>query len=291
MKPLFKHGPSPSIRLAGVMLLSVLLMTTDQRSAYLVDVRLYLSMLISPLQYLVSLPVSGVQRLSSSFTSRARLQEENTRLGEENFILQARLQLFEDLQRENNRLKGLLGSSSEVRKRVKRVSVAEILKVEVDPFSRKIVINKGSSDGVEEGLPVLDAHGVLGQVIRAGPHASTVMLITDPDHSLPVEVKRTRLRTVAEGMGAVNRLSLLHLPNTAEIRGGDLLVTSGLGDVFPAGYPAGRILEVNLELGRPYAEVTVQPSALLDRNREVLLVWPGRRSKNFISRTEAGSDR
>ncbi len=135
------------------------------------------------------------------------------------------------------------------------------------------MINKGSSSGVFVGQPVLDAKAVMGQVVRVTPGSATVLLITDSAHALPVQVNRNGLRTIAEGTGFVNRLQLPHLPNNADIREGDLLVTSGLGGHFPPGYPVAEVTEVKREPGKPFSTIIAAPSAHLERTREVLLVW------------------
>lgn len=272
------EGRALTIRLIGFVVISIALMMTNQ-SPYLKTVRSHLSVLVYPIQYLVNLPVKVGQWLSISVSSRVQLLEENARLHKQNLLLQVALQKFEDLKSENERLRQLLNSPV---KFSERVLVAEVLAVDIapyDPYTRKIKINKGSQHNVFEGQPVLDAHGVMGQVSQVEPFSSTVMLITDRDHELPVQVVRTGLRTVAKGMGAVNRLSLLYLPNTginAGLKVGDLVVTSGLGQQFPKGYPVGTVIEVNPDIGKSFAQVQAVPRASLERNREVLLVWKGK---------------
>ena len=146
--------------------------------------------------------------------------------------------------------------------------------VDLDPFSRRIVINKGTRDGVLVGQSLIDSNGIMGQVMTAGPVSSNALLITDPSHSIPVQVNRNGLRSVAVGTGSLNLLELSHIPNNADVRVGDLLVTSGLGGRFPSGYPVGRVVSVERDSGQPFTRVRVKPSARLERNREVLLVWP-----------------
>jgi len=247
------------------------MMTVDHRLDYLKTTRTYLALAVSPLQYVVSFPIAGAQWLSRSFAQRTRLLEENKQMRDDNLILKMRLQRFEDLQRENERLRSLLESSKKISE---RVLIAEVMAVDLDPYARKMLINKGEYQGVEKSLPLLDAQGVMGQVIETGLFSSTAMLITDPAHALPVQVKRSGLHTVVAGTGAANSLALLYLSNTAEIRVGDELVTSGLGGVFPAGYPVGIVTEVSRDVGKPFAEAKAKPSALLDHNRDVLIIWP-----------------
>ncbi|MCU7855476.1 MAG: rod shape-determining protein MreC, partial [Candidatus Thiodiazotropha sp. (ex Lucinoma borealis)] len=191
-------------------------------------------------------------------------------LHDENLQLRARLQKFEALEAENMRLRGLLDSSFKVGD---RVLIAELIAVEQDPFRQQVLISKGETSGLFEGQPVLDANAVVGQVTHINPFSASVLLITDAAHALPVQVNRNGLRTIALGTGLINRLELPHLPNNADIKVGDLLITSGLGGGFPPGYPVAEVIEVRREPGQPFASVIAQTTAHLDRIREVLLVW------------------
>ncbi len=271
MKPLFQRGPSITLRLLIWVLLSVAMMTVDHRGAHLEPLRAGLSLLISPLQYLVNLPFAAGAWLSDALASRNSLMDDNSRLREDNLALMARMQRYETLEVENRRLRELLQSSVKVGG---HTSVAEIIAVDLDPFKRQIVLNKGTRDGVTVGQPLLDAHGILGQVVHAAPYTSSALLITDPTHALPVQVLRNGLRSIAFGSGSSNRLDLPYLANNADIQVGDLLVSSGLGGRFPADYPVGKVVSVKLDPNEPFAEVSAEPSAGLERNREVLLLWP-----------------
>ncbi len=262
-----------TIRVIVFVLGSIILMFADHRLDYLKTVRTHLLALVYPIHYLVNLPMEWGQWLSTSANRRFRLLEDNAKLRKENLHLQVTLQKFDDLKSENDRLRHLLGASVKIGE---RVQIAEILAVDLDPAKRKILINKGKKDGVFIHQPIIDAVGVMGQVIHVGQFSSVVMLITDPEHELPVQVVRTGLRTVAKGMGMVNRLSLLYLSNTGVNTGikiGDLIVSSGDGQKFPKGYPVGTIIEVTPDIGQPYAQVHASPRAALERNREVLLLW------------------
>jgi rod shape-determining protein MreC len=275
MKPLFKKGPSATLRVILLGILSLALMMFDHRSGYLRQVRAYLAVVTYPIEYAVIFPIKTGQWLSANFGPRWALIAQNAKLREENLSLQFTLQKFEDLKTENDRLRSLLDSATKITE--DKVLVAEVLAMDLDPFTRKIKINKGEQQGVFEGQPVFDAQGILGQVTRVSPFSSVVMLITDPSHALPVQVVRNGQRTIAVGMGATNRLALSYIPNNSANKGditvGDVLVTSGIGGQFPAGYPVGKVVEVNLDIGQPYAQVQAIPSASLERNREVLLVW------------------
>ncbi len=270
-KPLFDRGSSSLTRLIAVTVLSVVLMTVDHRAQHLESLRSVLSTLVYPIQIAVDLPIQAGNWMAEYFSSRQRLIAENARLREKQFLLDTRLAKLADLEAENRRLRNLLDSSAKVGE---RVLVAELLSVDMDPYSRRIVLNKGSRDGVEVGQSLIDSNGVMGQVVHVAPFSSNALLITDPGHALPVQNHRSGLRSLAVGTGPVNQLELAHLPNNADVRIGDMLVTSGLGGRFPAGYPVGRIVGIQRNRGRPFATVTVQPSARLERNREVLLVWP-----------------
>ncbi len=140
------------------------------------------------------------------------------------------------------------------------------------------------------GQPLIDAHGVMGQVIHVSPFSSSALLITDPSHALPVQLNRNGLRSVAVGTGASNTLELTHLPNNADVVVGDIVVTSGLGGRFPSGYPVGTVISVETDTGQPFAKVAVEPAAQLERNREVLLVWPGQEAGPQKTRYAEGEE-
>lgn len=270
IKPLFNQGPSPTARLLLAVPLALALMVVDHRYAYLDDPRAVLSMVVYPFYHLASLPAKVFDEFAGRLAGEATLREERAALRRENLLLKAQLQRLEALQAENRRLRDLLGSSAELEQ---RVLIAELLAVDLDPYRHQVKIDKGTRAGVFDEQPVLDAKAVMGQVIRVNPFSATVLLITDPEHSLPVEVMRNGLRAVALGTGIINRLELPHLPKNADVQVGDLLVTSGLGGRFPAGYPVARVVEVANDPGEPFATVRAEPLARLDRAREVLLVW------------------
>jgi len=270
MKLLFARGTSNGLRLLGAGLLAIVLMVADHRFGRLEGLRSAIATLTYPLQLTADLPMLFGRTLSESFSTRDDLLEKNRQLRETNIRLSTELQQYEALLAENERLRDLLGSSFKVGN---RVLIAEISAVDLDPFRHQVLIRKGTTSGIFVGQAVLDAHGVMGQVIHTAPYNATVLLITDASHALPVQVLRTGLRTVAIGSGKIDQLDLPYLPNNLDVEAGDLLVTSGLGGVFPPGYPVARISDIQLEPGRPFATVTAQPLARLDRSREVLLVW------------------
>lgn len=252
------------------MVLSLVLMTSDHRGHHLDAVRAVLATVVYPLQYAVDLPIRAGEWVSEHLAARNTLIEQNRQLREDNLRIRSRLEKYAELDAENRRLRKLLNSAAKVGE---RVLVAELLSVDMNPFGRRIVLNKGARDGVESGQSLIDSNGIMGQVVHVGPFSSNALLITDPSHAVPVQVVRSGVRSIAVGTGLGDLLDLSHIPNNADVREGDLLVTSGLGGRFPAGYPVGRVSKVERDRGRPFARVLVQPSAELERNREVLLVW------------------
>ena len=268
-KPLFVRGPSALVRLVVVAVLSVVLMTADHRGRHVDTMRSLLATVVYPLQYAVDLPIRGGNWLADNLNSRRVLINENERLRQENFSARSRLERYAELEAENERLRELLDSAARVDT---QVLIAERLAVDQDPYSRRIVLNKGIQDGVHAGQTLIDAYGIMGQVVGAGPFSSSAVLITDPSHALPVQVRRSGLLGIAVGKGPFDHLELTHVPINADVLVGDVLVTSGLGGRFPAGYPVGRVVSVTRDNGRPFAQVRVESSSDLERNREVLLV-------------------
>lgn len=252
------------------MVFSLALMLMDHRQQHLQTVRSVLSAVTYPLYFIVNLPQSGSRWLSETFATRSRLLRENRDLRKQNLLLQTQQQKLASLEAENVRMRELLDSSIKVGE---RVLIAELVAVDLDPYRQQVLVNKGSSSGVYRGQPVLDANAVMGQVTHINRFSATVLLITDARHALPVQVNRNGLRTVAMGTGRINELELPHLPNNADIKVGDLLVTSGLGGIFPPGYPVAEVTAVIREPGQPFATVQARPRAHLERAREALLVW------------------
>lgn len=271
MQSLFQNGGGIVLRCALLAVLSIVLMVADHRDHYVDQVRSVLATTLTPLQYAADIPVSAFGWTTTQFTTQRELHQTVQRLERENLRLNARQQQFETLLAENNRLRELLDAAS---KRDERVLVAELLAVDLDPFRQQVIVNQGSAADVFRGQPVIDAGGVMGQVVTVGRYTSTVLLISDPDHALPVQINRSGLRTIAAGTGDPKRISLLYIPNSADVEEDDLLVTSGLDGLFPANYPVARVTEFNRRPGEAFAEVIARPLASLDRSREVLLVWP-----------------
>lgn len=272
MQSLFQQNVSLTLRLLVITILCVVLMTVDHRNNTLKGFRSAVgSYLVYPLQYLASLPSRMFENTGESIMSRKQLVAQNTLLKYENLELKAQLQKLESLEQENERLRTLMHASSAVGE---EILIAEVVSVDQDYYKQQILINKGSDHNVYVGQPVIDAKGIMGQVIEINRFASTVLLISDPGHALPVQSNRGGIRTIAQGKGNPNELDLLHIPNNTSLRPGDLLITSGLGGRFPPNYPVGIVSQVLIQPSKPFAQVTATPTALLDKSREVLLVWP-----------------
>nr|WP_217510096.1 rod shape-determining protein MreC [Pseudomonas corrugata] len=263
------------VRLLVLAVLSVALMVVDARFTLLKPVRSQMSLVLMESYWITDLPQRLWQGVASQFGSRTELVAENEKLKTENLLLQGRLQKLAALTEQNVRLRELLNSSALVNE---KVEVAELIGMDPNPFTHRIVINKGERDGVVLGQPVLDARGLMGQVVELMPYTSRVLLLTDTTHSIPVQVNRNGLRAIASGTGNPERLELRHVADTADIKEGDLLVSSGLGQRFPAGYPVATVKEVIHDSGQPFAIVRAVPTAALNRSRYLLLVFSDNRT-------------
>ena len=263
------------MRLLVLVVLSVALMVVDARFTVLKPVRSQMSLVLMQSYWIVDLPQRLYQGVASQFGSRTELIAENEKLKTEALLLQGRLQKLAALTEQNVRLRELLNSSALVNE---KVEVAELIGMDPNPFTHRIIINKGERDGVVLGQPVLDARGLMGQVVELMPYTSRVLLLTDTTHSIPVQVNRNGLRAIASGTGNPERLELRHVADTADIKEGDLLVSSGLGQRFPAGYPVATVKEVVHDSGQPFAIVRAVPTAALNRSRYLLLVFSDGRS-------------
>jgi rod shape-determining protein MreC len=247
---------------------SIALLTIDHISPRLDPARALLSIAVDPIRYLVDLPSETVARMNDSLKSYEALREENRKLKETEAANKLRLLKYDALEKENIRLRALLENSFKLGE---QVLIAELLSVNISsPYENIVVVNKGTQFGVHPQQPVVDANGVVGQVFRALPKTSEIMLITDPNHAIPVQVNRNGLLTIAVGSGELNRLNFPFLPDNADIRPGDLLITSGLGGTFPQGYPVAVVDPFTPPANKL---ITATPKATLDRNRELMIVW------------------
>lgn len=262
------------------LILSIFLMFSDYHYGYLGSVRSGFSLLASPLQYAVDYPVRVVGWVQSLVSAKKALIDENMQLRYQQTMLQAELQKLLVIQKENSQLKELLLTST---KSEMQAMAAQILAVDTSNARQIVILNKGKRDGAYIGQPVLDAKGVMGQVIDVGPLTSTVLLISDSKSAVPVRNNRTGERAILVGTNSIDQLSLINLPKTSSIHPGDVLVTSGLGRRYPEGYPVGRVEQVNSIPGEDFVKVMVSPVALLNRNRLVLLIWPDQEQEQLTA--------
>lgn len=246
------------------------LLLLDLRYNSLAGLRSVVDTALTPVYWIADIPSALGGWRDNTLRSRARLIDENDRLRRENLVLQGRSQQFASLQADNARLRALLNSTALLRD---DVLVTEVIGVSPDPVRHQLILDKGGEADVYEGQALIDADGLMGQVFEVGSTTSRVLLITDPTHSVPVQVNRNGVRAVAEGVGSLDRLTIHHVAATTDIQAGDLLVTSGLGGRFPIGYPVAVVAEVERRPGEAFARVTAQPTAALDRVRHVLLVF------------------
>jgi len=267
--PLFATGASSTLRLIGYLALAIVLMVADHRGAYLERIRWSLSIAIEPLYRLAAMPARLAQQGRLALADREKLTEQNAELSRQLMLATARLNRLTTVSEQNQRLKELLDVQ---RSLSLGVQLAKIIDVDTDPFRHRVMLDVGSNQGVGVGQAVIDARGIMGQVIETLPNTSTVMLITDPAHALPVTVERTGLRTIARGGRALDTLELPNVPVSADIKVGDRLLSSGLGGHFPAGFPVGEIRVISPDATGMFAAATATPNAALGRSGDVLLL-------------------
>lgn len=258
------------MRLLVFTVLSAALMVVDARFTLLHPLRAQLGLIVEPVYWVGRLPVLVWESATQELSTRNELAAENEKLKAEQLMMQRRLQKLAALTEQNVRLRELLNSAALVDD---DVLATELIGIDPNPFTHRILIDKGEKDGVVLGQPVLDARGLMGQVVEVMPYTSRVLLLTDTTHSIPVQVNRNGLRAIASGTGNPERLELRHVADTADIKEGDLLVSSGLGQRFPAGYPVAMVSEVIHDSGQPFAIVRAVPTATLNRSRYMLLVF------------------
>lgn len=263
--------PSVLTRFVIFTILSLALMVLDHQGRRLAKIRAGLSVVFYPIEIAATLPARVGESFLNFVGGDSALQEKYNKLAAEQPLLEAKLQRYEALEAQNTHLRKLLGSAALV---ADRAVVAKILQVSEEPFTRKIVIAKGSSDGVHEGQPVIDNHGIMGQVTEVDPGQSRVTLITDPGHAIPVEDVRNGLRTIVFGTGDEDRVAVRYLTAPTDIKVGDLLVSSGIGGTFPFGYPVARVTRIVNNPNEPFLDIHARPVAHLEYNKEVLLIWP-----------------
>ncbi|TLZ21437.1 MAG: rod shape-determining protein MreC [Gammaproteobacteria bacterium] len=269
-RPWQGRGGSAGLRFTLYAAVAVVVMYLDQRQHYLEQLRYLLQAAAYPIQLAVNSPPAAWRWIGQSFESRERLQAENARLRAAQRDLELRSMRYEALARENGELRGLRAALPPV---ADRWLAAEIVSIQLSSLRQRLLIDRGAVNGVFKAQAVLDDRGLIGQTTHVGPWSAEVILITDPEHAVPVRIERTGLRTIAVGAGDATSLALPYLPANADIKSGDLLVTSGLGGVFPEGYPVARVTEVHRDAVQPLAQVRAEPLAHVDTDSEVMLVW------------------
>ena len=283
MKPIFTRGPSFLLRLSIVIALALILFLGDSQFNLFASSRIYLNSLVSPVQYIADAPQKLFSALSENLMTRQALKERNLQLEKDNLHLKADRLLLTQLQNENKQLRELLNSQREFSN--KRM-ITEVMSLRSDPFTHQLLIDKGALDGVYLGQPVINEQGVVGQVSQVGSTTSRVLLIVDASHGIPVRVQRNDVVAIVHGSGAWNKLNVPFVQSNADLQEGDLLVTSGLGGRFPAGYPVATVTHFNYQEGALYADVAASPVAQLDRSRYLLLLW----NDHHVKGTEVSFD-
>jgi rod shape-determining protein MreC len=265
----FNRGPTPAARLVFFTVLSLLLMFVDAKYRYLESTRSALSVLVSPVQRLATLP-GDVWREASDFLVRQEtLLDENRALHRQHETDASKLVQWQSLQLENQQLRNLMDMQKRNQFTVQFVKIAY---AERDIFRRKVLINKGSTDNIQAGQVVMDDKGIVGQITRVYPWLSEVTLITEKDHAVPVQVQRSGLRSVAFGAGDTSQLSLRYMPVSADILKGDVLVTSGIDGIYPAGIPVAQVEKIERDAAYPFARIVCLPLGGVDKHRFLMVL-------------------
>lgn len=266
--PFFKRGPAPLAMLSFYAAISMAMIFVDARFHTLELLRQGVSLLTHPLQRVAQAPMGVVQDAGLHLSSTTQLLEENSRLRREQLDNAARMLRSEQMESENERLRKLL----DIRER-RRVNgqVAQIVYTARDPFSRRIVVDKGQQDSVVAGQPVIDEAGIVGQVTRVFPFVAEITLITDKDQSIPVQIVRNGLRSVVFGLGN-GQLELRFMPANADVQEGDLLVTSGLDGIFLPGFPVAKVVHIERETSYSFARIYCEPQAGVENYNEVMIL-------------------
>lgn len=266
---LFAEGAVSTARLIAYLTLAMIVMVIDHRGGYLERMRVLASAVVEPVYRVAALPSDVARAGRLAIATQSQLVDENRNLREALLLAQVRLNRMSALSAQNERLKKLLDVQKELGL---GVQLARLIDIDLDPFRHRIVLDAGSAQSISVGQPVLDAQGIMGQIVEVLPNTSVAMLVTDPTHAIPVMIERTGLRTICYGTGAIDRLQLPNIPISADIKVGDTLVTSGLGGRFPAGFPVGEILEISNDESGMFAAAIARPAAALARSGEVLLL-------------------
>jgi len=271
------RAPSSLTRLIFLAAISVSLMMLDHRGHHLEKIRAGLNVLAYPIQLVAAAPAYVGGAIADFFTTRGTLRADNEKLLAERQMLLAKLQQFDALEAENERLRRMLGSAAQI---ADKAVAADLVEVSSEPFTRKVVVAKGSQDGVYLGQPVIDANGIMGQVTQVAVNVSRVTLITDAGHAIPVLDNRSGLRALVFGTGDQDTVKIPYLTANADIKEGDLLVSSGMGGTFPPGYPVAQVTKIVNDPNESFLAITASPAAHLNHGKQVLLIWPGHLAKD-----------
>lgn len=271
MKPIFGRGPSLQLRLFLAVVISASFMLADSRLGTFTHVRFLLNSMVAPIQYAADMPRVMFDDFYERLNSRQTLMESNRGLKQEVLRLKSELILLDQYREENQRFRKLLGSSFV---RGEKKVVTEVMAVDSSPYRHQVVIDKGQIDGVYVGQPVINEKGIVGQVTFVAAHNSRVLLLTDNNSAIPVQLIRNDIRVIASGNGKIDRIQVEHVPTSTDIKEGDLLVSSGLGGVYPEGYPVARVAKVDRDNQREFAFISADPVVDFERLRYLLLIWP-----------------
>ncbi|MCD6045497.1 MAG: Rod shape-determining protein MreC [Gammaproteobacteria bacterium] len=266
---LFRHATGLGLRVLCLSVFMMGLMVADHHYRYVNNVRNVLSVVLIPLQYALNAPIQAIDWVKMSAATQHQLTTENIHLKQQILLMQVSLQQLINMQQENSQLRALLKSSSRINGQFQE---AKLLAMNLEAASAEVVLDKGSRDGVEIGQVVIDVSGVMGQIMDVTPFTSRLLLITDPRSGVPVEDDRSNFQAIVMGTGANMPLSLIHVAETSDVKVGDLLLTSGLGARYPEGYPVGTVSRITKMSGEPFLSIAVEPSALLEQSRRVLIV-------------------
>ncbi len=270
---LFPHGISAGARLILYLLLSIAIVIADVHFHALDKFRAGMSTLIYPLTELVQTPYLTYEKVTGFFVRHGQLQRDNQALQQRFIHYSATLQRYQELEQENQHLRALLGAQNRI---PLQTQLAEIITIPRDPYLRQVTINRGSQQGVQAGTAVIDEAGLLGQVTKVYPYTSDITLLINKDQSVPVAVQRTGQRAVLFGTGIDDTVEIRYLPHSADVRAGDLIITSGIDGIYPSGLAVAKVTQIDLSSSRAFAHIICKPLAAVDRNRQVLVVNPSK---------------
>ena len=274
----FRHGPSLLVRLVFFIQLSLALMVVDTHFKYLYEARQTIAVALYPIQNLAHLP-TAISNLANDFFITQDLADENARFKQQHLIDSGKLQQLSALTIENEHLRNLLEATQ---KNKSKTILAEIRSVPRDPFNLTVILDKGLQNGAQNGQVIVDHLGVIGQITHAYPWSSEATLITDKDHSIPVQILRNGLRSVASGTGKYKTLELNYMANNVDIQEGDQIVTSGIGGVYPSGLPVALVSKIKRDISSAFAYIICTTIAGVDRNKQVLILSPQTPPKSLM---------